>query len=62
MIPPREDTLQRGWKKRIVQLKKDLYKGYVECANMKIDLPNETFYGEQDSMKKNSGKNGEKLA
>jgi hypothetical protein len=29
---------------------------------MKIDLPNETFYGEQDSMKKNSGKNGEKLA
>jgi hypothetical protein len=42
-------------------LVEDFYMGYVECPDVKIDLPTEDFYGEQDSMKKISGKKGEKM-
>jgi hypothetical protein len=41
----------------------DFYKGSVEYTDVKIDLPTEDFYGEQDSMKKiveKKGKNKQK--
>jgi hypothetical protein len=34
----------------------------VECADVKIDITIEDFYGEQDSMNKISGKKGKKHA
>jgi hypothetical protein len=39
----------------------DFYQGYVECADEKIDVSIEDFYGEQDFMKRISGKRGKNL-
>jgi hypothetical protein len=55
ILLPRKNLLQREEDSPI----EDFYH-YVECSDVKIDLQIEDFYGEHDSMKKNSGKKWKK--
>jgi hypothetical protein len=52
-----EKSSAKRMKQEITPIK-DFYQGYVECTDVKIDLPIEDFYGEQDSIKKLSVKKG----